>query len=68
MEAPQTFSHFWKQISDLPLTFRNLQKTYVTRIRMLLGEKSKALKIHKSYKVQIDHYLNQQEIQNSYWT
>lgn len=59
----KAFTHFWRLTKiDKKLSFRNLRKTYITRIRMILGDKAKALNIHKSDDVQINHYINQLEV------
>jgi len=57
------FIHFWRLTGiDKQISFRHLRKTYLTRIWILLGDKSKGLKSHKHLSTQIDYYLNQADI------
>lgn len=58
------FSHFWEKAGyDKTKSFKYLRKTYITRIRFLLGDKAKALNNHSDDEIQRQHYIDQQEIQ-----
>ncbi len=56
------FSHYWKQTgSKKKVTFKNLRKTYITRITDLIGEKAMFIK-HGNDKTSIKHYLDKKEL------
>lgn len=58
----KSFSHFWNKTgSDKVVTFKNLRKTYITRMVELLGEKAKFIK-HTNDKTAVKHYIPEKEI------
>ncbi len=58
----KAFTHFWK-VTGLKreVTFKNLRKTYVTRLTSIIGEQALFVK-HSGDKTAIKHYLNQKEL------
>lgn len=56
------FAHFWK-LTDSPkkVSLNSLRKTYVTRMKVLLGDASKNMK-HTNEETANNHYINDQEI------
>ncbi len=59
------FSHYWKFTGiNRKVTFKNLRKTYITRMTDLLGEKAMFIK-HGSDRTAIKHYLNKKELISS---
>ena len=58
----KAFSHYWR-VTGLKrkVTFKNLRKTYVTRLASLIGEKALYVK-HNQDKTAIKHYLNKKEL------
>lgn len=62
----KAFTHFWRLTGiEKDITFRNLRKTYITKIRTILGDRTSVLNIHKNDDIQIKHYIDKQEIQKS---
>lgn len=58
----KAFTHYWKVTGiNKKVSFKNLRKTYITRIYELLGDKAQGIKHTKDSKV-LGHYLNQQQI------
>lgn len=58
----KAFTHFWK-VTGLKrkVTFKNLRKTYVTRLTSIIGEKALFVK-HNEDKTAIKHYLDKKEL------
>ena len=58
----KAFTHYWR-VSGLKreVSFKNLRKTYVTRLTSLIGEQALFVK-HSEDKTAIKHYLNQKEL------
>lgn len=60
----KAFTHYWRKTGiKKEVTFKNLRKTYVTRMLELLGEKGSTLK-HTRPDVALKNYLDQREIVN----
>jgi hypothetical protein len=57
-----SFTHYWRATGlQRKVTFKNLRKTYITRITDMIGEKAMFIK-HGSEKTSIKHYLNKKEL------
>lgn len=62
-EASRAFSHFWKVSGNKDeRQLKHLRKTYATRMRIILGDLSKALKLNKD-DVQFDYYIDKRKVQ-----
>lgn len=62
-ECSRAFTHFWKVAGHKEKRkLSHLRKTYVTRMRVILGDLAKTLKINKE-DTQIDYYISQKEVQ-----
>lgn len=58
----KSFTHYWQQCGfDKKATFKNLRKTYITRMYELLGDKAKGIK-HTNDTQVLKHYLNERII------
>jgi hypothetical protein len=56
-----SFTHYWKVTGlQRKVNFKNLRKTYITRITDLIGEKAMFIK-HGSDRTSIKHYLSKKE-------
>lgn len=53
------FSHFIKQITNRELGFKNLRKTYITHITMVMGDDANIFTGHTDTAVLKKHYLSQ---------
>ena len=53
------FSHFIKKVSDRKLEFKDLRKTYITKITMIMGNDAKLFTGHSNNAVLKNHYLSQ---------
>lgn len=58
----KAFTHFWRLTGlKRKVSFKNLRKTYVTRLTEVIGEKAMFVK-HNDDKTAIKHYLNKKEL------
>lgn len=58
----KSFTHFWRKTGiDKQVSFKNLRKTYITRVFDLIGDKAKTLK-HTNDETALRHYMNEKEI------
>lgn len=58
----KAFTHFWRLTGlKRKVTFKNLRKTYMTRLTDVIGEKAMFVK-HNDDKTAIKHYLNKKEL------
>ena len=58
------FSHFIKQVTNRELNFKNLRKTYITRVTMIMGDDAKIFTGHSDVAVLKKHYLSQAYLLN----
>lgn len=59
----RSFTHYWGKTGlTRKVTFKNLRKTYITRITDLIGEKALFIKHGKNDKTAIKHYLDKKEL------
>ena len=56
------FAHYIKQVTDRPLTFQCLRRTYITSLSLYLGGNAKAITGHSTDAVIEGHYLVKDEI------
>jgi integrase len=56
------FAQYIKQVTDRPLTFKCLRKTYITGISLYLGGNAKAITGHSTDAVIEGHYLVKEEL------
>ncbi len=54
----RAFGHYIKQVTDKPLQFKNLRKTYISHIVMVLGDKAKLFTGHSDDEVLMKHYIS----------
>lgn len=52
------FSHYIKFVTDKPLQFKNLRKTYISHLVMQLGDKAKLFTGHSDDEVLMNHYIS----------
>ncbi len=52
------FGHYIKQVTDRPLQFKNLRKTYISHLVMALGDKAKLFTGHADDEVLMKHYIS----------
>lgn len=52
------FGHYIKQVTDKPLQFKNLRKTYISHLVMQLGDKAKLFTGHSDDEVLMNHYIS----------
>lgn len=52
------FGHYVKQVTDRPLQFKNLRKTYISHLVMALGDKAKLFTGHADDEVLMKHYIS----------
>ena len=52
------FSHYIKFVTDKPLQFKNLRKTYISHLVMQLGDKAKLFTGHSDDEVLMKHYIS----------
>jgi len=58
----KSFTHYWSITGiEKAATFKNLRKTYITKMFDLLGDSAKSIK-HTADTQVIKHYLNEKEI------
>ncbi|PZR31612.1 MAG: hypothetical protein DI538_20745 [Azospira oryzae] len=58
----KAFTHFWKKAGlTRKVTFKNLRKTYITRLTAIIGEKALYVK-HNEDKTAVKHYLQKKEL------
>lgn len=58
----KTFTHFWRLTGlKRKVTFKNLRKTYLTRLTDAIGQKAMFVK-HNNDQTAIKHYLNKKEL------
>ena len=51
------FTHYWKQVdSDKKLQFRNLRKTYITRLNIYTNGQADSITGHAGQEVIMKHY------------
>ena len=54
----RAFGHYIKQVTDKPLQFKNLRKTYISHLVMALGDKAKLFTGHSDDEVLMNHYIS----------
>ncbi len=52
------FGHYIKLVTDKPLQFKNLRKTYISHLVMQLGDKAKLFTGHSDDEVLMNHYIS----------
>lgn len=58
-ELSKAFTHYWKQVdSDKKLQFKNLRKTYITRLNNYTNGQADSITGHASQEVIMKHYQN----------
>jgi len=62
LHMSRAFTHFWKAAGNRQgITFKHLRKAYITRLTIMLGDKSIGIK-HSGATMIREHYLKQEEI------
>jgi integrase len=62
----KSFTHFWSHTNNpKEVTFKNLRKTYATRMRELMGDKANKLK-HTNEDTLLKHYIAEKELMEEY--
>ncbi|MEY2830407.1 MAG: hypothetical protein RIQ33_2265, partial [Bacteroidota bacterium] len=56
------FANYIKQVTERPLTFKCLRKTYITSLSLYLGGNAKAITGHSTDSVIEGHYLVTEEL------
>jgi integrase len=54
----RAFGHYVKQVTDKPLQFKNLRKTFISHLVMALGDKAKLFTGHSDDEVLMNHYIS----------
>jgi integrase len=54
----RAFGHYIKLVTDKPLQFKNLRKTYISHLVMQLGDKAKLFTGHSDDEVLMNHYIS----------
>jgi integrase len=55
----RAFTHYIKQVSNRFLQFKNLRKTFISHLVMLLGDKAKIFTGHSDDEVMMRHYISE---------
>jgi len=52
------FAHYIKQVTDRPIQFKDLRKTYITHLAQILGDKCKLFTGHTNDETIKDNYIS----------